>query len=201
MKKLLFTTLAIVPLALFADTPSTGMHEAVMPVNGQPAVQSPQPVPVQPVVQPPQSVTVQPAENLPVERPSVRLQMEIVPSEVAPLGLDVKKLQSDLTDKLIKSNILVKDDPNSPLLVLRVKTITHDKSIATFLQLAFFEDAELSRNKMTVLAMTWSQASLIATNRDDFSKEAMKNILAMTSSFITDYQKAFQPKEQANPVH
>lgn len=189
MKKLLFTALAIIPLALFADTPSTNMHETTLPTNSQPTTAAPMPV------------TVQPAENLPVEKPTVRLQAEIIPSEVEPLGLNVKKLESDLTDKLMKSSILVKDDPNSPLLVLRVKTITHDKSIATFLQLAFFEDAELTRNKMTVLAMTWSQASLIATNKDDFTKEVTKSVLAMTTSFIADYQKAFQPKEQESVPH
>jgi hypothetical protein len=62
---------------------------------------------------------------------------------------------------------------------------------AGFVQLAFFEEALLTRNNATVSAMTWSQASLLTTAKADFNKETTKTIIAMTNRFITEYKKAF----------
>ena len=47
---------------------------------------------------------------------------------------------------LIKNNISVQDDPANPLLLLRLKTIEADTAYATFIQLAFYEDALLKRS-------------------------------------------------------
>ena len=127
----------------------------------------------------------------PIEKPMVRVHLELASPEVEPLGLKVQELQADIMTKLIQSDVLVQDDPKNPLLLLRIKTIEVDSAIATFIQLAFFENAELSRNKTAVQAMTWSQASLLATSKEDFVKEVTTTALNMTEAFATDYKKAF----------
>ena len=127
------------------------------------------------------------------EKPKVRLQMEVVPTEVEPLGLKVKALETDLMTRLIQSGVLVQENPVNPLLMLRIKTIESGGGWSTFIQLAFFEEAELTRNRTKTLAMTWSQASLLATSRDDFSSEVTKTVLGMAEAFAKDYQKAVLP--------
>ena len=95
----------------------------------------------------------------------VRLQFEIVKEDVEPLGLKLQNLQSDMMTKLIQSHIGVEDNAQVPLLLLRVKTIEIDSTVASFIQLAFLEDAELLRNHGKVSAITWSEASLLTTSR------------------------------------
>lgn len=133
--------------------------------------------------------------SLGAEKPKVRLQLEVNPLEIEPLGLKLQNLQTDLMTKLIQSNVLVQDDAKNPLLLLRLKTIDANGTWATFIQLAFFENAELTRNKSTVLAMTWSQASLLSTSKDDFAQEVTKTVTSMADSFVKDYLKAYAPAQ------
>jgi len=133
--------------------------------------------------------------SLGAEKPKVRLQLEINPAEIEPLGLKIQNLQTDLMTKLIQSNVLVQDEPKNPLLLLRLKTIDANGTWATFIQLAFFENAELTRNKSSVLAMTWSQASLLSTSKEDFQQEVTKTVLAMGDAFVKDYIKAYTPAQ------
>ena len=128
------------------------------------------------------------------EKPKVRLQLEIMPAEVEPLGLKIKSLETDLMTRLIQSGVLVQENPANPLLLLRLKTIEAGGAWATFIQLAFFEEAELQRNQTKTLAMTWSQASLLSTAKEDFAVEVTKVVLGMAEAFAKDYQKAFSPQ-------
>ena len=121
--------------------------------------------------------------------PSIRLQIEVPEAEVHPLGLKLQNLQTAIMTVLIKNNISVQDDPANPLLLLRLKTIEADTAYATFIQLAFYEDAILKRSNSDVMALTWSQASLITTTKEDFPAEVMKTIVGMTESFVAEYQK------------
>ena len=127
------------------------------------------------------------------DTPKIRLVLEVSDEEIAPLNLKVSDLQTEIMTALIKQNILVQNDQKNPLLLLRLKTIQVGADYAGFVQLAFFEEASLTRNNATVSAMTWSQASLLTTAKEDFNKEMTKTILSMTNRFITEYKKAFVP--------
>lgn len=121
--------------------------------------------------------------------PAVRLQLEVPEEEVKPLGIKVQDIQTTILTVLVKNNIAVQSDPSNPLLLLRLKTIEADTAYATFIQLAFYEDAILKRSNSDVMALTWSQASLITTTKEDFPKEVIKTIVNMTEAFVAEYQK------------
>jgi hypothetical protein len=124
-------------------------------------------------------------------KPKLRLQIEVSPQEVEPLGLKVQNLQTAIMTTLIKNDIIVQDDPSNPQLILRLKTIDADSVNATFIQLAFYEDAILKRSNSEVMALTWSQASLITTTKQDFANEVTKTVENMTLSFVSEFQKVF----------
>lgn len=120
----------------------------------------------------------------------IRLQLELSESDVKDYGLPQSMLSSELSTRLALAQIQIKDDPALPRLVLRVKSIQADRAIATFVQLGFFEDAVLTRNKSTISALTWSQATLISGPKEEMVKEVTQIIISMVNSFILDYNKA-----------
>ena len=125
------------------------------------------------------------------QRPKVRLEVQAANEEIEPYGIKLQELQSSLTSKLNLANILVESNSQNPLLLLRLKTVEMGDELATFVQLAFFEEAELIRNKGMISAITWSQASLLTTPKKDFASELTKTVDSMLSSFIIEYNKAF----------
>jgi hypothetical protein len=129
--------------------------------------------------------------------PKIRLQVEANPQETEPYGLKVQNLQTEIMTKLIQADIHIEDDMTNPLLVLRLKSLEVESDVATFVQLAFFEQALLARNNNNVMAMTWSQASLLATSKDNYINEVTTSALAMTDAFIKDFKKAFNAKVPA----
>jgi hypothetical protein len=126
-----------------------------------------------------------------LQRPKVRLEVQAAQDELEPYGIKLQELEASLTSKLNLANILVESNPQNPLLLLRMKTVETGGDLATFVQLAFFEEAELARNKSIISAITWSQASLLTTTKKDFSSEVTKTVESMLSSFIIEYNKAF----------
>lgn len=131
-----------------------------------------------------------PAESNPRE---VRLQLEISENDIKSYGIQQSALYTEISTRLALGQIQVKTDPNLPLLVLRIKSIEADRAIATFIQLAFSEEATLTRNKSPIFAMTWFQATLISGPKEEMPKEATQVVISMTNTFILDYQKALAP--------
>jgi hypothetical protein len=125
------------------------------------------------------------------QRPKIRLAVEADSSDISQYGLKVEQLEADINNKLLQANILIEATPQSPLLMLRMKAVETSGDVAAFVQLAFFEEASLSRNNNIFSAITWSQASLITVSKKDFAKEVVNTVNAMTSSFIVEYNKAF----------
>lgn len=123
----------------------------------------------------------------------VRLQLEIEENDIKDYGLQASALQTEITTRLSLGQIQVKDDPSLPLLLLRIKSIQADRAIASFVQLVFFEDAILKRNRMEFMAMTWSKATLISGPKEDLTKELTQAVVSMVNTFILDYHKAMAP--------
>ncbi len=137
--------------------------------------------------------------SMPLSTPSqqaprqVRLQIELSEADVKDYGMQQSTLYTEIATRLSLGQIQIQDDPSLPLLILRIKSIQADRAIATFVQMAFFEDAVLVRNNSNILAMTWSQATMITSSKEDLTKEVSQAMIAMTNAFILDYQKAMVP--------
>jgi hypothetical protein len=137
-----------------------------------------------------------PEFSMPVTNPgqnaqrTIRLQLEIAENDTHLYGLQQSALLSEITSRLTLAQVQVKNDPGLPQLTLRVKSIEADRVIATFVQLFFSEPATLIRNNSNILALTWSQATLIAGPKEDMTKEVTQSVVSMVNSFVLDYQKA-----------
>ena len=130
-------------------------------------------------------------------KPQIRLQVEMADAEVNPLGIQQKTMFTDLLTKLVQSNVPVGEDAQNPLLLFRLKSIEVGDTVIAFVQLAYFEQAELERNKSMVMAMTWSQATLVTTSKKEFAASVASTAMSMCSAFTLEYHKVFsmpQPK-------
>ncbi len=123
----------------------------------------------------------------------VRIKLEISESDLAAYGLQQSAIYNEIVTRLSLAAIRVKDDPAVPQLILRIKAIQADRAVAAFIQLGFFEEANLIRNQSVVQALTWSQATMLSCAKEDLAKEVGQVIISMTNSFILDYQKAMVP--------
>lgn len=124
----------------------------------------------------------------------LRLQVEVAESEMSPLGMSKDSLESVVQKLLTDSGITVASDTDRPLLMLRVKSVLSQTIVASFIQLAFYENALLLRGNNKIQAMTWSQAALLTTGKAEMAGETVKAVTAMTNLFIKDYQTAFGVK-------
>lgn len=120
----------------------------------------------------------------------IQLQVDIAEGDIKDYGLDQSAVMHELSTRLSLAQIQIKDDPAFPKLVLRIKSIQADRAVATFVQLGFFEDSMLIRNKSSIPALTWSQATLISGPKEEMTKEVTQIIVSMINSFIMDYNKA-----------
>lgn len=123
----------------------------------------------------------------------IRLQLDLSENDMKTYGLQQSTLYTEMNTRLSLGQIQIKTDETLPVLVLRVKSIEADRAVATFIQLAFSEEATLTRNKSPMMAMTWSKATLIAGPKEDVAKEVTQAVITMTNTFILDYQKAMTP--------
>lgn len=123
----------------------------------------------------------------------VRVKVDIADSDVAAFGIQSAALYNELTTRLGLAAIQIKEDPKAPELVLRVKAIQADRAVAAYIQLAFYEEAALTRNQSTIEALTWSQATMLSCAKEDLSKEIMQVVVQMANGFVMDYQKAMVP--------
>lgn len=124
----------------------------------------------------------------------LRLQVEVAESEMSPLGMSKDSLEAIVQKLLMDSGITVASDSDRPLLMLRVKSVLSQTIVASFIQLAFYENAILLRGNNKIQAMTWSQAALLTTGKAEMAQETVKAVTAMTNLFIKDYQTAFGVK-------
>ena len=124
----------------------------------------------------------------------IRLQLELSEADVKDFALNKAQIVNEISTRLALGQIQVKDDPKLPKLVLRIKSIQADRAIATFVQLAFFEDAILKRNNSSIMALTWSQATLVSGPKEDLAKEIDQVIITMINAYILDYHKAMSSK-------
>lgn len=126
------------------------------------------------------------------ERPrQIRLQIEIAETDIKDYALEQSTIVNEISTRLALAQIQIKDDPSLPKLVLRIKSIQADRAIATFVQMGFFEEATLKRNNNSIMALTWSQATLISGPKDEMIKEITQVVIGMCNSFILEYNKAF----------
>lgn len=131
--------------------------------------------------------------SLPVQQQhlrQVKVQIDVDESEVKEYGLQTSTLLGEILTRLTLGQIQIKNDIESPLLVLRIKSIEQDKFVAAFIQLAYFEKASLLRNNSLILAQTWSKASMIGGPKEAFTKEVTDSVTSMVNTFVLDYQKA-----------
>lgn len=125
---------------------------------------------------------------------AVRLQIEIPENDAKDYGLQTSTFYTEIMTRLSLGQIQIKDDTKYPQLILRIKTIQADRAIAAFVQLAYYEDATLTRNQNAVMALTWSQATMLSCAKEDLIKEVSQVVVQMTNSYILDYQKAMAPQ-------
>ncbi len=137
------------------------------------------------------SMPMQPPKA-PVQK-ALGVQIDIAESDVQAYGLQKSAIYNEISTRLALATIQIKSDSHIPQLVLRVKAIQADRAIASFIQLAFFEEAQLLRNQSIVQAMTWSQATMLSCAKEDLNKEVMQVIIQMVNAFILEYQKAMVP--------
>lgn len=123
----------------------------------------------------------------------VRLKIDIAESDISAYSLQQSAIYNEISTRLSLGAIQIKDDPSAPELVLRIKAIQADRAVAAFVQMGFFEEANLVRNQSIVQALTWSQATMLSCSKEDLSKEVSQVIIQMINSFILDYQKAMVP--------
>ncbi len=126
----------------------------------------------------------------------LRVQVEVQEAEMSSLGISKDSIETDLCKQLSNNAIIVTNDLTKPLLVLRIKSVVTQNIVATFIQLAFFEDATLMRGNNKIQAMTWSQASLITTSKAEMLSETVKALNAMIQLFTKDFQAAFGSRKQ-----
>lgn len=137
--------------------------------------------------------------SMPVHAPKttaekvLRLKIDIAENDISAYNLQQSAIYNEISTRLSLGTIQIKDDASAPELVLRVKAIQADRAVAAFVQMAFFEEANLVRNQSVVQALTWSQATMLSCSKEDLSKEVSQVIIQMTNSFILDYQKAMVP--------
>lgn len=144
--------------------------------------------------------TSAPAEfSMPVHTPKtaaekvLRLKIDIAESDISAYNLQQSAIYNEITTRLSLGAIQIKDDASAPELVLRIKAIQADRAVAAFVQMGFFEEANLVRNQSVVQALTWSQATMLSCSKEDLPKEVSQVIIQMINSFILDYQKAMVP--------
>jgi len=161
---------------------------------------TPQPVPMPEQYQAPsmnqmkqndtQSYTMEMREPK-IETPKkVQLQIEIPDEDVQEFAISKTAIQNEIASRLQLAQIQITNEPNVAKLILRVKSIQADRAVATFVQMGFFEEAQLKRNKGSIMALTWSQATLISGPQEDINKEILQLVTSMTNAFILDYHKA-----------
>lgn len=139
----------------------------------------------------PQEYSMELKEEKPQAARQIRLQLELSESDIKDYGLQQSTIFNEISTRLALAQIQIKDDVSLPKLVLRVKSIQADRAIATFVQLGFFEEATLKRNNSGIMALTWSQATLISGAKEELVKEITQVVIGMCNSFILDYNKAF----------
>ena len=129
--------------------------------------------------------------TLPQEQSSIQLKLEVTDSETSALGLTKTALEKTVTTTLAEQGIGITEDAKAPSILVRFKSVQAANVVASFIQVAFFEEAELIRGKSRIQAMTWSQATLLTTSKDEFMTETSKTIDAMITAFVHDYKQAF----------
>lgn len=119
----------------------------------------------------------------------VRLILDVSENDIQEYGLQLSTINTEIATRLQLAQIQIKDEQGFPQLVLRIKSILADRAIATFVQMSYAEDATLSRTLNSVMAITWSQATMISCAKEDLVREVTQVVVQMTNNFILDYQK------------
>lgn len=140
---------------------------------------------------PPQEYTMELKSEKTKAKRQLRLQLEVDESDIKNYGLQQSAIYTEISTRLGLAQIEIKTDTSLPKLVLRIKSIQADRAVATFIELGYFEEVTLLRNNTGILALTWSQATLISGAKDDLVKEVMPIVIDMTNAFILEYNKAF----------
>jgi len=133
------------------------------------------------------------AHPLAKEARDLRVQIEPLSEDQKKTGLTEKMLHEVIEKNLQMIGVRINDQREDPYLVLRVRTIPVGLDLASFVQLSFYEDAMLARNRSMFHAMTWSQASLISCMPEALPKELKEIIHMMITTFNKDYLEAMQP--------
>jgi len=186
MKKLFFSLLVLGTASFIA-----GVAQAPTQAPVQTPVQQAPAQPAQP--QPPAEFSMPTHVQKQTMERALQLKIEIADADVTAYGFKQGAIFSEIVSRLALGSIQVKDDPRYPQLVLRIKAIQADRAVASFIQLGFFEEANLVRNQSVVQALTWSQATMLSCAKEDVVKEVTQVVNQMTNSFILDYQKAMVP--------
>ncbi len=187
MKKRIFSLFVLASAGLFAQMPQ--QQQVQQPQQQQQQMPQPQ------QIQTPSTEFSMPThvEKKATEK-ALRLKIEIADSDMQAYGFKQGAIYNEMVSRMQLGSIQVKDDPKYPQLVLRIKSIQADRAVATFVQLGFFEEANLVRNQSVVQALTWSQATMLSCAKEDVVKEVTQVVNQMTNSFILDYQKAMVPQ-------
>ncbi len=193
MKKCLLSLLVLAGACLFAADNMQQQQQMQQQPQQPQQIQQAEP-PVQTQQQPSVEFSMPTHVNKTAAEKALRLKIEIADSDMQTYGFKQGAIYTEIVSRLALGSIQVKDDPKYPQLVLRIKSIQADRAVASFIQLGFFEEANLVRNQSVVQALTWSQATMLSCAKEDVVKEVTQVVNQMTNSFILDYQKAMVPQ-------
>lgn len=113
---------------------------------------------------------------------------ELAEKERQEYGIEKSTLVKAVTKQLQEANITVKNDPNLPELLIRINSIPTEANIATCIDVGFFEYAELVPKKQTVLALTWSQRSMIIGSKETYETNISQEVAKNVTSFIETHR-------------
>lgn len=130
---------------------------------------------------------------------NVRVQIEATEKDLNMYGLAKTQIFNEISSRLSLAQIGISTSPKDPLLLLRIRTIDANRVVATFVQMSFFEDATLVRNNGAIMALTWSQASMIACEAHEWPKQVSDSIISMTNEFVLSYNKVFSQSKNQTP--
>jgi outer membrane lipopolysaccharide assembly protein LptE/RlpB len=140
----------------------------------------------------PSSISLPTFKADPIPALQVSLTIEPLTEEQLDASLTIGDISEAITEQLGASAITIHDNPQLPILSLRIRTIHVGPDLASYFQLCLLEPAMLIRNRSIFNAITWAQASLLSCPPQNFKKEALETISSMAHTFGREFLNALQ---------
>lgn len=115
--------------------------------------------------------------------------IEVSGNDTKEYGIEKSQVYDEISKRLTAANFTIKNSPNLPKLIVHVKSIPADSSIATYVQVVFYQEAQLVHSKESVWAITWSQASMVIGPKENYVETVSQEVNNLVNSFIIDVSK------------